>query len=340
MVKTRELSNDLKKRLVDAYNSGIGYGTIAKQFEIPKGTVQSIINKWKEHQTTVSLPRTGRPRKLSQKSVNKLVREANKCPRITLQELRNEVMATGVQVSAPTISRRLNEAGLRGCVARRTPLLTTRHKKARLEFAKQYVDEPITFWNNILWSDESKMELFGTKAKQYVWRPKGDAFNEKYTVPTVKHGGGSIMLWGCFSAAGTGQLIRIRGTMNSLMYQNILAQNLQKSVNDLAMGDDFIFQQDNDPKHTSKSTKKWFEDHDIKVLKWPSQSPDLNPIENLWQELKRMVHKRNPTNLDELEIICQEEWGKIAKDCCKRLITGYNKRLKAVIAAKGGATKY
>ena len=184
------------------------------------------------------------------------------------------------------------------------------------------------------------MELFGTNSKQYVWRPKGNAFNEKYTVPTMKHGGGSIMLWGCFSAAGTGQLIRIRGTMNSSMYQNILAQNIQKSVDDLAIGNEFIFQQDNDPKHTSKSTKKWFEDNNIKVLKWPSQSPDLNPIENLWQVLKVAVHKRNPTNLDELEAICQDEWGKIDKSRCKNLITSYSKRLRAVIAAKGGATKY
>ena len=136
MVKTRELSNDLKKRIVDAHNSGIGYGTLAKQFRTPKSKIQSVIKKWKEYQTTVSLPRAGRPRKLSQKATTKLVREAKKYPRITLQELRKEVASTGDEVSTPTISRRLNEAGLKGCVARRTPLLTTRHKKARLQFAK------------------------------------------------------------------------------------------------------------------------------------------------------------------------------------------------------------
>ena len=100
--------------------------------------------------------------------------------------------------------------------------------------------------NKILWSDETKIELFGLNAKRHVWRKPG-------TIPTVKHGGGSIMLWGCFSAAGTGRLVRIEGKMNGAKYREILDENLLQSAQDLRQGRTFTFQQDHDPKHTTKT---------------------------------------------------------------------------------------
>ena len=95
-----------------------------------------------------------------------------------------------------------------------------------------------------------------------------------------------------------------------------------------------------DPKHTSKFVTKWLQEKKVDVLEWPSQSPDLNPIENLWTELKRRVRKRKPTNLVQLHQICQEEWVKIPPEYCKRLIQSYPNRLKDVIKVNGHATKY
>ena len=192
----------------------------------------------------------------------------------------------------------------------------------------------------VLWSDETKMELFGINSTRRVWRRRNAAYDPKNTISTVKHGGGNIMLWGCFSAKGTGQLHRIKGTMDGAMYHQILGENLLPSARALKMGRGWVFQHDNDPKHTAKATKEWLKKKHIKVLEWPSQSPDLNPIENLWRELKDRVAKRQPGNLNDLEKICKEEWDKIPPEMCANLVANYKKRLTSVIANKGFSTKY
>ncbi|CAB1448284.1 unnamed protein product [Pleuronectes platessa] len=127
------------------------------------------------------------------------------------------------------------------------------------------------------------------------------------------------MLWGCFSSAGTGKLVRIEGKMDGAKYREILEENLMQSAKDLRLGRRFIFQQDNDPKHTARATKEWFGLKNVNVLKWPSQSPDLNPIENLWQDLKIAVHRRSPSNLTELHLFCQEEWTNLSISRCAKL---------------------
>ena len=141
------------------------------------------------------------------------------------------------------------------------------------------------------------------------------------------------MLWGCFSAKGRGRLHRIEGRMNGTMYWEILGDNLP-SVRALKMGRGWVFQHDNDPKHTVMATKEWLKKKHIKVMEWPRQSPDLKLIENLWTELKLRVAKRPPRNLKDLERICKEEWTKIPPKICANLLKNYNKRLTSVLANK------
>ena len=139
---------------------------------------------------------------------------------------------------------------------------------------------------------------------------------------------------GCFSAKGTGRLHRIEGRMNGAMYQEILGDNLLSSVRALKIGGGWVFHHENDPKHTAKATKEWLKKKNIKVLEWPSQSSDLNPI-----KLKLRVAKRQPRSLKDLERICKEEWTKIPPKICANLLKNYNKRLTSVLANKGFSIK-
>ena len=131
--------------------------------------------------------------------------------------------------------------------------------------------------------------------------------------------------------------------MDGDLYVKILDEDLRASVEFYNKSlDDLIFQQDNDPKHTSKKAKTWFKNNDIKVLPWPAQSPDLNPIEHLWDHLKRRLgeYERPPVGMMELWDQVEKEWGKIEAGVCQNLIESMPRRVAAVVKAKGGYTKY
>lgn len=251
-------------------------------------------------------------------------------------ELRRQNIAN---VSRVTVSRRLHECGLYGRAAVKKPFISKKNKRARLEFAREYLHWTSDEWKNVAFSDETKFNLVGSDGRQYVRRPRGARNNVRYQMPTVKFGGGSVMVWGVFSAYGVGPLVRINERMTGIMYRDILRHNLlQYGREKMAPG--WIFQHDNDPKHKSAVVTRWLQSNEVRVLKWPAQSPDLNPIENLWQEVKRRLKTEKPRNFNELYQKVTQHWQSIPQDRILALINSMPRRCSAVISAKGMATKY
>lgn len=340
MPRTKELSEDLRLRIVDLHKAGKGYKSISKSLAVHQSTVRQIVYKWRKFSTAATLPRSGRPVKMTARAQRRLLNEVKKNPRVSAKDLQKSLAYANIPVSESTIRKTLNKNGFHGRIPQRKPLLSKKNIAARLQFAQEHLDVPQQYWQNILWTDETKVELFGRNTQHYVWRKRGTAHQHQNLIPTVKYGGGGIMVWGCFVASGPGRIAIIEGKMNSQVYQDILQENLRPSVHQLKLNRRWVLQQDNDPKHRSKSTTEWLKQKKIRLLEWPSQSPDLNPIEMLWHDLKKAIHTRHPKNIAELKQFCKEEWSRITPDRCARLICNYRKRLVEVIAAKGGSTSY
>ena len=125
-------------------------------------------------------------------------------------------------LSVSTVKSRLRENKLFGRVARKKPLVSERYHVSRLKFAKQHVHKDLSFWQSVLWTDESKFNRFESDGKQYVRRPQNQELSPRYTLKTVKHGGGNVIVWGSFSWCGVGRLHRIQGTIDQHMYKEIL----------------------------------------------------------------------------------------------------------------------
>ena len=228
MAKTRELSTDLRQMIIDCHKKGIRYRIISKKLDIPLSTVGNIIRKYKnsEH-AVVNLSRSGCPRKLTDSNARWIGRKVQKNPFVTRGEIQSDLKEAGIDVGKDTISRVLNRPGLFSRSPRKVLLLKHQHVKARLNYVKTYGENPQEFWDKVIWSDETKIELFGRNSATRVWWKDGSAFYNKNTIPTVKFGGGSIMIWGGFSSKGPGEIEIIDGKMNGRMYRKILGKTVK-----------------------------------------------------------------------------------------------------------------
>ncbi len=145
------------------------------------------------------------------------------------------------------------------------------------------------------------------------------------------------MIWGTMSSAGVGHCVFLKTKVTAPVYQENLEHFMVPSADQLFKDADFIFQQDLAPAHTAKS---WLNDHGVGVLDWPANSPDLNPIENLWGIVKRKIRNKRPKNANELKATVKETWASIPPQQCHKLITFMPRQIEAVIKAKGAPTKY
>lgn len=337
----KELPIEMKNLIIKHHNEGKSIRKVAELIDRSPATVQKILKKYEIFGTLDNMARSGRPRTFTEQESRLIIRKVKKNPKISAPKLQTEIgEEMGKQCNAETIRRALHKAGYNANAIRKKPYVSKVNRQKRLEFAKGHTQCEMAFWNSVIFSDESKFNIHGSDGRDKVWRKPNTQLDPMNMAGTVKHGGGSVMVWGCMAASGEVHLVFIENRMDRFAYLNILKNNLHQSAQELGLEGSFIFQQDNDPKHTSLVVREWLLYNVRKQLKTPPQSPDLNAIEHLWDHLERQIRKHEVNTKAELKTIIQEEWGKISPDVTQKLVASMPSRISAVIKAKGYPTRY
>jgi DDE superfamily endonuclease/Transposase len=247
-----------------------------------------------------------------------------------------------LDVSSHTIDRRLQEANLFGRVAQHKHTLTAEEKRKRLSFAEGYKHWTKEDWERVLFSDEKIFYGAGFCGREWVRRPPGQALNPEYTVDKKPHPV-KVHVWACFSARGLGYCHIFNEHLDGKLLKRILSDNLIPSARLHFTSDppeQWYFLQDNDPKHCSHLVRNWLHNNGVTCIDFPPYSPDLNPSENLWNDLARRVEKHQAEEVELLQDTVAEEWKKTAKKLLTQLAHSMPKRCELVIAAKGGYIDY
>lgn len=261
----------------------------------------------------------------------------------TAVSARNELQEVrGVAVSERTVRRRLQEYGLSARRPANGPELTREHRVERMRFAREHQDWGIEEWRQILFSDESRFCLRSPDGRQRIWRRTGERFAQCNIVSRRSFGGGSIMVWGGINLDARTELVAKNG--GAMTADRYIRDILEPHAVPFApfVGDNFMLMHDNARPHIARIVHEYLDEVEIPRLIWPARSPDLNPIEHVWDMVGRRVRARipAPANLQELSAAVVQEWDEIDQYDIRHLIAGMPRRMEAVIRARGGNTHY
>ena len=194
-------------------------------------------------------------------------------------------------------------------------------------------------WRRILFSDESHFCLSHGDGRIRVWRRRGERFADACVAEVDRWGGGSVMVWGAIHSRGRTELLVLNGNLNAQRY---VEEVLQPEVVPYVQGHDLTFQQDNARPHAALLAQDFLRDNAVRTLPWPAYSPDLSPIEHLWDLIDRRLRSRDPRpqTVLQLRLAIQEEWDNIPQAIIAHLISSMTRRCRAAYDAFCGHTRY
>nr|CAH7737755.1 unnamed protein product [Callosobruchus chinensis] len=317
-------------------------GHIAIKLNFVKSTVSRTIRRYEETGEVNSRPRTGRPTVSTRREYRYIAQLARRERSVTVLVLTSQFQRTFNRViSTATIHRRVLASGLRCRRPLRGPSLTARHRTARLQWARAQQDWLLPQWRNVLFSDESRFRLVSDDYRERFWRKRGGQNILATAIGVGPYGVGTQLFWDGIRFNGRAQLIHIPETMTGAYYlQNIINAIVQPLRNEI--GDQFIFMDDNARPHRTRAVQQALENGDIAKLEWPAMSPDINPIEHVWNYVSRAIFNRNnpPRITQELIVAATEEWDNIPQEVINNLIIGMHRRVDELIRSICGNTMY
>lgn len=330
-------------RAIQLLEDGVRQVEVARRFAVSQSVVSRMWERYQQTGLYHDRSRSGRPRALTARQDQYLRISARRNRLNSTGTLRNSLQnATGVRVSVQTIRNRLHADGLHARRPAVAPRLTPRHRQTRLAFCRAHVDWNIEAWSCVLFSDESRFCVSTNDRRQRVWRARGQRFAECAIVEHDRFGGPSVMVWAGISVGGhTDLYVFQQGPINARIYRDDIILPIVRAYAG-AVGPDFLLMDDNAPVHRARLVQECLDTEGIGGLDWPACSPDLNPIEHLWDQLGRAVRRRQqpPTNAQQLRDALTEEWQRLDQAAMDRLIGSMPRRCRACIEARGGHTSY
>jgi len=338
----RPISDECNRQIKKCLEDCLSVRKVASLTKVSIGRVQKTRSSMS---SLGNFNKRGRPSKLSARQKQYIVRSITKDGNdnaVQVKEaLKNDL---GIDISERTVRRQLRAAGLVLFVKPKKAMLSERNRKKRLEWAIDHKDWTLDDWKRVIWTDETKVNRFGSDGQAYAWKRSEENLQKRHVKQTLKYGGGNIMVWSCITWEGVGFIVDVGKNMNKEIYLDTLKEDLNNTMDEYGMDKSkLIFMQDNDPKHKSALVMDWLSKQPFKCMEWPPQSPDLNPIENMWALLERRLFKNYetfPAGINDLWERIADTWYDITKEECQKYIETMPDRVKEVLKAKGSWTKY
>lgn len=336
------LTRDERWRAVGLLDAGLSARQVARRFGCNVSTIARLLQRHEETGSVADRPRPGRAR----------VTTPDQDRYIEMQHLRDR-FRTATQtaretpgrhqprISANTVRRRLRSRDLHARRPVRGMVLTAERRQNRARWARQHRPWTLRDWNNVLFTDESRFCQSRADGRQRVWRRQGERYAACCIQEFNRWGDAGVMVWAGISGNYRTRLVVINGNLTARRYIDEVLEPVvvpffrdHPNVN--------TFQQDNARPHAARVTQDFLQNQRFAVLPWPAYSPDLSPIEHLWDQLGRRVYNRTPPpqNRQEMVTALEEERANIPQDNLRRLVRSMRRRITACLAANGGHTPY
>lgn len=330
------LSMEDRIRAVVWDEEGVSQREIANRLHCSQPAISKLLQKHTHTGSVLDLPRSGRPRISTPHEDATLIQRSLQHRRHTARQLRVYWEGHGVNTSTRTVQRRLRDAGLLSRIAVPKPLLTETHKLQRLQFALNHQHWTTATFARVIFTDEAPMFIGSSGGRVWVRLRRGEHdIPEAQVIPRQRRGS-HILVWGAIQRSGVGPLIRIEGTVNAERYLQIL----QEVIPQMRLNQNSLYMHDNAPSHRAAVVQDYFLTHNIHLLPWPSNSPDLNPIENVWGFITQNIDRTGIKTSEQLWARVQQCWNGITAQQCQHLIDSMPGRLQEVIHRDGGSINY
>lgn len=310
----------------------MSYAAAGRYMKKSEEFVRKWVKRYKETKSVDDFPGRGTQRSTTKSDDEAILNIFQKNPGCSLRKAKKLLLKKGIDISLNTIRHRLLDSKFGWRSTKLKPFLNEKHVEKRLEWAKANIDRD---FSNVIFTDESS--FWAWIPRRYAWSTRDHPVIQR----TVKHPV-KVHVWGCFCKQGFGVLHLFTDNLNAqkmnMIYQRCLLKSAQRWFG--SDNSSWVLQEDNDPKHRSRLCTEWKRQNGITTLDWPSQSPDANPIENVWAAMKAKLREKRVFNLKQLSRHLREIWRSLPETMAENLVESMPRRCQAILDNKGDWTSY